>query len=131
LVIVPVKLAPPPLESLILEVLEGVAKKDAALALGAIQKAVTANTDMQVYLKMILRSLRFVLLLRFAPLTKEMVVEETGEAEFEQLSGFAKSAKDLNSKTVIAFLDAASRQPHASVPELPIELAVIEACGGE
>lgn len=120
-----------PKDSLILEVLEGVAKQDATLALGAVQKATDANVDMQVYLKMILRSLRFVLLLRFAPDSKAMVIDETGEAEFEKLQSFAKTTKDLNSKTILAFLEASSRQAHASIPELPIELAIIEACGGE
>ncbi len=117
-----------PEESLILEVLAGVAAKDAKQALGAIQKAVAMNTDMQVLLKMIIRALRFVLLLRFASDTKTMIIAETGEAEFEKLAALAKTARDLNSKTVVAFLEAASRQAHASMPELPIELAIIESC---
>ena len=120
-----------PTESSILEILESVAKQNTEIGIGAIQKAREENIDMQVYLKMILRSLRFVLLLRFAPDTKQMVVDETGEDEYEKLSEFAKSAKSINSKTLLAFLEATSRQAYASISELPIELAVIESCGGE
>lgn len=120
-----------PNESLILEILDSVAKQNAEIGIGAVQKATAENIDMQVFLKMILRSLRFVLLLRFAPDTKKMVIDETGEEEYEKLSEFAKSAKNINSKTLLSFLEASSRQPHASISELPIELAVIESSGGE
>jgi hypothetical protein len=89
------------------------------------------NADMEVFLKMILRSMRFVLLLRFAPDMKSLVVDETGEEEYEKLSKIAKTAKNVNSKTLLAFLDAASRQTYASIPELPIELAIIESCSPE
>jgi hypothetical protein len=85
---------------------------------------------MQVFLRMILRALRFVLLLRFAKETKEIVMAETGEEEFAELAELAKSAVKINSKTLLAFLEARSQQTYANIPELPIELAVIETCGG-
>ena len=118
-----------PSEALILDLIEGVATQDTKKGLETIKQASEENIDMQVYLKMILRSLRFVLLLRFAPDTKKLVIDETGEAEFEKLSELAKSAKNLNSKTLVSFLEASSRQAYASIPELPLELAIIEACG--
>jgi len=120
-----------PKESLILEVLEGIAEQNTEKGIGAVRKASEENADMQVFLKMILRSLRFVLLLRFAPDMKNLVIDETGEEEFEKLSALAKTAKNINSKILLAFLEAYSRQAYASIPELPIELAIIEACGGE
>ncbi len=131
-----------PKESYILEILEAVAEQDTKKGIEAIRKASKENADMQVFLKMILRSLRFVLLLRFAPAspmasagqvtdTKEMVISETGEAEFERLASLAKTAKNINSKTLLAFLEASSRQAYASIPELPIELAIIDSCGSE
>jgi len=120
-----------PKESLIVEVLESVAEQNAEKGILAIRKASEENTDMQVFLKMILRSLRFTLLLRFAKELKELVIDETGEEEFEKLSELAKTAKNINSKTLIAFLESYSRQTYASIPELPIELAVIECCNAE
>lgn len=117
-----------PKESLILEVLEGVAEQNTEKGIGAVRKAGEENADMQVFLKMILRSLRFVLLLRFAPDMKKLVIDETGEEEFEKLSMLSKTAKNINSKTLLSFLEAYSRQTYASIPELPIELAIIESC---
>jgi DNA polymerase III subunit gamma/tau len=120
-----------PKESYVLEILEGLSEQNAQKGIGAVRKASEENADMQVFLKMILRSLRFVLLLRFAPDMKNLIVDETGEEEFEKLAQIAKTAKNINSKTLIAFLEAYSRQTYASVPELPIELAIIDSCGGE
>lgn len=118
-----------PKESLVLAVLEGIALQNTEKGIGAVRSASDENADMQVFLKMILRSLRFVLLLRFAPDMKNLVIDETGEAEFEKLSELAKSAKNINSKTLLAFLNAYSQQAYATIAELPIELAVIESCG--
>ena len=95
------------------------------------RKASEENADMQVFLKMILRSLRFVLLLRFASNMKKLIIDETGEEEFQKLSELAKTAKNLNSKTLLALLEAYSRQNYASIPELPIELAIIDSCNAE
>jgi DNA polymerase-3 subunit gamma/tau len=120
-----------PKESLVLEVLEGVAEQNIEKGIGGVRKASQENADMQVFLKMILRSLRFVLLLRFSPDMKNMVIDETGEEEFEKLSELAKTAKNINSKTLFAFLEAYSRQTYASIPELPIELAIIDSCNNE
>jgi len=120
-----------PKESFILEVLQSIAQQSPEKGIGAVRQASEENADMQVFLKMILRSLRFVLLLRFAPDMKKLVVDETGEEEFEKLSALAKTAKNINSKILLAFLDAYSRQAYASIPELPIELAIVDSCGKE
>lgn len=120
-----------PKESLVLDVLGGVAEQNIEKGIGAVRKASEENADMQVFLKMILRSLRFVLLLRFSKDMEDLIMDETGEEEFEKLSELAKTAKNLNSKTLLAFLESYSRQAYASIPELPIELAIIESCERE
>jgi DNA polymerase III subunit gamma/tau len=116
-----------PKESLILEVLEAITLQSTEKGIGAVRKASEENADMQVFLKMILRSMRFVLLLRFAPNMKKLIIDETGEEEFEKLSVLAKTAKNINSKTLLLFLENYSRQTYASIPELPIELAIIDS----
>lgn len=116
-----------PKESFILEVLEGIAEQNTEKGIGAVRKASEENADMQVFLKMILRSLRFVLLLRFSKDMKNLIIDETGEEEFQKLENLSKTAKNINSKTLLAFLEAYSRQTYASIPELPIELAIIES----
>jgi len=120
-----------PKTSLILEILSAIAESNTERGIGAVREASEANADMKVFLTMILRNLRFVLLLRFAKDMKDFVVAETGEAEFEKLGEFAKSAKNINSKTLLSFLDAYSKQSYSSIPELPLELAIIESCAAE
>jgi DNA polymerase III subunit gamma/tau len=120
-----------PKESLVLEVLAGLAGQNAEKGIGAVRKASEENADMEVFLKMILRNLRFVLLLRFAPDMKNLIIDETGEEEFERLSELSKTSKNINSKTLLYFLEARSRQAYATIAELPIELAIIESCGNE
>ncbi|OHB14691.1 MAG: DNA polymerase III, subunit gamma and tau [Candidatus Zambryskibacteria bacterium RIFOXYC1_FULL_39_10] len=117
-----------PKESYVLEILDAIKDGSAEKGIGSIRKASEENADMQVFLKMILHSLRFVLLLRFAPDMKKLVIDETGEEEFEKLAEIAKTAKNVNSKTLLAFLEAYSRQVYATIPELPIELAIIDSC---
>jgi len=117
-----------PSSTYILEILEAIKEQNAEKGIEAVRKANEENADMQVFLKMILRSLRFVLLLRFAPDMKKLVIDETGEEEFLKLSEIAKTAKSVNSKTLITFLEAFSRQTYSSIPELPIELAIIDSC---
>jgi hypothetical protein len=101
---------------------------DADAGLKAVREAVADNSDMGVFLKMILRSLRFLLLLRFSKDMKEMIADETGEEEFEKLSELSKTAKSLNSQTLMNFLDASAKQSYSSIPELPVELAIIDSC---
>jgi DNA polymerase III gamma/tau subunit len=113
---------------LVIEILEAIATQNASKGIDAVRKASEENTDMQVFLKIILRSLRFVLLLRFSAEMKSLVIDETGEEEFEKLAALAKTSKNINSKTLLMFLDASSRQAYASIPELPIELAIIDSC---
>lgn len=120
-----------PKADFILEVLVGLSEQNTEKSIGAVRKASEENADMQVFLKMILRALRFVLLLRFSKDMKNLIVDETGEAEFEKLEELSKTAKNINSKTLLNFLEAYSRQTYASIPELPIELAIIESCGGD
>ena len=118
-----------PKESAVLKVLEAIAEQNIEKGIEAVRDASEENSDMQVFLKMILRSLRFVLLLRFSKDMKKMIINETGEEEFEKLSALAQTAKNINSKTLLAFLEAYSRQVYASIPELPIELAIIDTAG--
>ncbi len=115
-----------PEQSLVLKLLEGLEEKDSEKALGAVAAASKANADMQVFLKMIIRHLRFILLLRFAKDSSSLIKEEVSEEEFEKLTAIAKSAKTINSKTLLAFLEASSLQKYADIPELPIEIAIIE-----
>ena len=121
-----------PKREFVMGVIEGISEQNVEKAISFVKKASESDADMQVFLKMLLRNLRFILLLRFAKDMRQMIENETGEEEFNKLSLLANpstdGAKNINSKTLLSFLDAASRQLHSSIPELLIELAIIESC---
>lgn len=120
-----------PSTSKVVSLIEAVGEGRADDALNVVREVSEANRDMQVFLTLIIRLLRFVLLLRFAKDMKATVQEEVNEGDFTRLEALAKSARSVNSKTLIHFLDAAHRQSFAATPELPIELAILESCGEE
>lgn len=117
-----------PSPQLVVDIIESIAKQNIESGLETIKKATENNVDMDVFLRMILNNLRFVLLLRFSKDMVDFVKDETSEKEFEKLKEFAKTAKNINSKTLLKFLEAVSLQKISDVPELPIEIAVIESC---
>jgi DNA polymerase-3 subunit gamma/tau len=116
-----------PRESLITDILDGIQKSDASISINAVKQAREENNDMAVLLTLIIRSIRFVLLLRFAKEMKNEIINQTGEEEFEKIENFAKNAKNINSKTLLRFLEALGRQSFSSIGELPIEIAIIES----
>lgn len=117
-----------PSPAIVIKLIESIAKQEIKEGIGAIKEAVDSNTDMNIFLKMILQNLRFVLLLRFSKEMIDFVKNETGEEEFEKLAEFAKTAKNINSKTLLKFLEAVSLQKVSEIPELPIEIALMESC---
>lgn len=115
-----------PNSKLILEILDAIETGDTERGLQAVRQASQADVDMQVFLKLILRDMRFVLLLRFAKDINDFIKDELSEEHFESLSLLAKSARNINSKTLLRFLDSYSQLAYSTIPELPLELAIIE-----
>ncbi len=116
-----------PKSALIQEVVEAIEKKDTESGLGAIAEAVRQNHDMKVFAKMLLARLRFILLLRNAPtLASEIETEVSGEefALLKQCAGNYESR--INSAVLLEFLNAFDLIGIASLPQLPLELAVIK-----
>ncbi len=120
-----------PKQALVLQILSGLSQGNSAQSLDAVAQAGTEGGDMEVLLKMLIRDLRFILLLRFAKDSTKKIRDEVSESEFAELSQIAKSGKNINSKTLLSFLEALSLQKFADTPELPIELAIIECCTKE
>jgi len=120
-----------PKSDLIFEILEAIGGQSPERGLSAVREVSKANALMDIFLKMIIQHLRFILLIRFAPDMHDFVKSEVGEEDFLKLAELAKSAKNINSKTLLTFLEASSLQKYADIPELPIELAIIETCSSQ
>lgn len=117
-----------PKRALVLSLAKALSAGDAGEALTAIRRAAGQDVDMQLYLTLLLETLRAVLLIRHAPELRKELAEEAGE-EYAELEVLAKDAESkLTHKTLAAFLDAASRMRFSPVPALSLELAVLESC---
>jgi len=106
-----------------------VIKKDAKSGLEIIQKMTEQNLDIKVFLKLILRNIRAMLLVRLAPEMEKTLLQTLGEREF----GFLKKNKDvleLNEleRALKIFLDSYSARTSPYLSQLPLELALIKIC---
>ena len=123
-----------PKVELINNLISGIVEKDINKSLSSVRKASENNIDMSVFLKLVLRSLRAILLLRFAGSgeMKDSIKEEFTEEGFSFLSGIAANKdSNINSQTIKELLISSDELRFASISELPIELALIKLIGGE
>lgn len=120
-----------PSTKIIGRIISGIANKNADETLGAVKEAVDANTDMKTFLKILLHKMRLLLLLKYAPEMKETIKSQLSGEEYKEFSSLASDkAKEINSKTILELLEAFTRLPYAAVPQLPLEIAVINICSG-
>lgn len=99
------------------------AAKDTSAALTIIRTTADADTDMKLYLSLVLEALRNALFIRHAPDLKKTLEAELGTEEFAALT---EAGEGISSATLLAFLSAADRIRYAPIPALPLELAVLE-----
>jgi DNA polymerase-3 subunit gamma/tau len=116
------------LESLV----QALHEQNAETALRAIADAVSTQTDMQLFTRLLLERLRAVMLVRNAPSSVETLVAklpESGAAQVKQLAAEVKSP--LNSHMLLKLLEAAQLVRRSSIPQLPLEVFVVEVCSNE
>jgi len=119
-----------PKNSLVNDVLSAFVEKDVSRGVGAVRKAVENNVDMKVFLNLILHKMRVVLLLRFAKDMEKKMEEEFTEEDFALLKEFSgKKGANLTSQTLKELLYAYDEMRFSSIPELPLELALIKLIG--
>ncbi len=101
--------------------------KDTEKALEAVAESVASHADMKLFARLLLEDIRAIMLLRHQP-----------NKEVEILSAFAPETKSvllelakektssLNSHTLLRFLSATQEIAFSPLPQLPLEIAVIE-----
>lgn len=111
----------------LLKLIDAIAESDLDTSLRVVHEIVLGGADMKTMLVLLLRLLRAVLLLRAAPSLKSDLQKECTEEEFTSLGIHAVSSKKtINSKLLILLLDAQTRTGTTYIPELPLEIALIE-----
>lgn len=116
-----------PRGEIVRQLLSGIARKDAATALSAMQIAIGENMDARTLGKLLIHRMRVILLMRYAPALAESLASELTEADAALARDLSKEPS-VNSDTMRALLEAYGRMAYAAVPHLPLELALIDIC---
>ena len=111
-----------PAVSLVHDVITAIAERDVTKGLTTIKAASAQNIDMTVFLKLILRTARAVLLIQCG--ATAVIQSELSKTEFEFVSEQAK-ASTLSSGTLVELLTAYESMRGAYIASLPLELALI------
>lgn len=119
-----------PRSELIRTVLIAIAKKDTNSALTAIKDASEQNIDARVLVRLVIHRMRVVLLLRYAPDVALMLSNELTEQDLEVAKEVSKEP-GVNSYTLRILLEAHATIAYATIPYLPLELAIIDICSAQ
>jgi len=110
-------------ERVITDLSEG--KADGALQ--AVGEATKANADMNVFAMLLLQRLRVLLMLRYSPEFGKELASDLADTDRAFLESLAKDAKSkINSETLRKFILASIEISRSPVPQLPLELAIME-----
>jgi hypothetical protein len=119
-----------PKSALLNEVVLGLHEKDVPRALKALKTADEAGVDIKLFARLLLERMRAVMLIRNAPADATSILEHYGAEDAEILRSIAKNPSTvINSKTLLRFLDSFDAIGKTHIPQLPLELAVIDSIG--
>ncbi|MCF7815534.1 MAG: DNA polymerase III subunit gamma/tau [Candidatus Pacebacteria bacterium] len=118
-----------PKNILLQEVLTAFATKDVEKGLQALAKAHEAHADMKLFYTLLLERFRSIIILRHNPGSLKTCTEQYGVEDMAFISEYAAdSVTSINSHLMIKALDMGDYINRCSVPELPLELLLVEHC---
>jgi len=121
-----------PNSTLVDNFLDALAKNDIDKGFSVIQKAVSQNIEMEVYIKMILYKLRYALMLRYAPSTKKSIEGALNEKDINYLTNLIiDKPEHISSNSLSILLSAYQSLKTSVISELPLELALIKILNAE
>jgi DNA polymerase-3 subunit gamma/tau len=107
--------------------LDALATSDIDKGFASIEKAVSQNIDMGVYIKMILYKLRYALMLRYVPSMKKSIEGAINERDLAYLVKLVSTKPEhISSLSLSLLLEAYQSLRLAVISELPLELALIK-----
>lgn len=109
------------------DLVNAIADGDLEKSLECVNAVTEAGQDLKIFMKLIMREIRLVLLLNFAPRLKAEIYAEAGEKEKEFFEGVkAKSQPKLLPGALKEFLAAYRDMGYSYLPQLPLELALVK-----
>lgn len=116
-----------PKHELVIRILTALSEQDIEEGLAAVREAEKDGADMTLFLRLIISSVRAVLLLRFGgEFFQKDLAESFSKEDLERLSELAKKSDSISSATLKTLLDAERLMAVASLKALPLELAVVD-----
>jgi DNA polymerase-3 subunit gamma/tau len=103
--------------------------KDAGKALEEVAAAVALHVDMKLFMRLLLERMRAVMLVRNLPQKEAELLEQFSAEDQEGIRALAKEAGSaINSHMLLSFLEAAEQTGKTALPQLPLELTIIDSC---
>ncbi|MEN9390587.1 MAG: hypothetical protein RLZZ283_687 [Candidatus Parcubacteria bacterium] len=112
------------------DIISALAKGDSSGALTAVRTAVAQSADISVLLMILIDRVRMLLMVRYAPAIGGAMLNDLSDVEQAMLKELAGDAQSkINSETLRKLLIASTETSRSPVPELPLELAIMELVG--
>lgn len=112
---------------LVERVMSGLSSGASNEALSAVSEAVASNSDMGVFLMILIERVRILLMLRYAPSVGALLIEDLTDTDQKFLTELAKDSKSkINSEVLRKLIIAGIETTRSPLPQLPLELAIME-----
>lgn len=119
-----------PRAQMVHDFLDALAGKKIDQALEVLQGALQSGIDPKLFLLIVLNTVRSVLLLRFAPKTEALFLEQYGAEELTHLKNLVgPEGAAINSTLLSELITAYVEMNRAPEPSIPLELALYRALG--
>ena len=116
-----------PSARLVLDFVRALACRETERGMGVLQKAAEQNIDMEVFIRLVLQRVRFILFLKHAPSLHQAVESGVSADELSELQELAEQQTGLTPKLLYELLDILPLIKTSSVPTLPLEVLLVKA----
>lgn len=118
-----------PRNVLLARIVRSLATKNVEEGLTALAHVHESHVDMKLCMKLILERVRTVMMLRHNPKLKDTLLSNYADEERTELLEYAQDTKSpLNSHLLVRMLEVSEYIGKSAIPELPLELLIIEHC---
>lgn len=102
--------------------------KDTSLGLDSVHAAQSENVDMRLFMRLLLERIRLVMLLRNRAPFADSLLTQLSEEDQTSVTEMSANTGSLNSHTLLRLLEASEQMRFATMPQLPLEIAIMELC---
>lgn len=119
-----------PRATLVRELVDAISEKKLEQALLSVRQVSEQNIDMVVFMKLLVETVRFALLLKVAPALSSYIEKEVSQEDILWLKEHAaKKDSHISSQTLARLLQAHEEVARAYMPHVSLELALVDIIG--